>query len=62
MFAIKRSDGCWYVGTADKNPVFTDKSKPPPSGLFRSLAEADQRAEGLSDEQHTFEVVPITDA
>jgi hypothetical protein len=56
-YAIQRiSDGFWYVGTADKKPIFMPAPTKP--ALFTGK-QAMVRHQGLLDEDHDVEVVPI---
>lgn len=55
LYAIKRADGMWYVGTADSQPIFGQES-----GRARFSADAaEQRLRGLQAKGHNCEKVPV---
>jgi hypothetical protein len=60
MFGILRSDGKWYCGTVDREASW--EAELANSGCFSSEEAAHVRRAGLQeeDEEHTFEVIPVT--
>lgn len=63
-YGIRRSDGQWYAGTADKKAVFVGATYDGANVATFSEAHAKRRVRGLRGaEKHgrTFEVLPIGD-
>lgn len=59
MYAIKRSDGKWYIGTVDHKPLFGEDSH---MAKFKTRPEASTRLVGIETAEQnnrTFGIIPV---
>lgn len=59
MFGIRRGDGYWYAGTADREPQWVSTLTNARIATFDTTEKAETRLVGLLEAGFDCEVVPV---